>query len=291
MITIESDHFTAAIDPHGAELTSLVRKADGHEFIWTDTTGQYWGRHAPLLFPAIGKSNDDQYTLDGQPYPMRQHGFARDYEFASITKAGVDRVQLTLRANAETKAMYPFDFALTVAYQLTDAGLAIRYTVANGSREPMPFALGFHPGFALSQPLEDYTVTLNGAKVPLHQFGIGPVPFRNGEITPLPAADGNVIPLSHALLDDGLIIVDAPEATSATLATKAGGPEVTLDLTDFPYLTLWSPEGQNAPFVCVEPFNGLPDAAGTPTNWFKKLGNTVIEGGEQRTMTTTLTLG
>lgn len=290
MITIENSKFTATINPVGAELTHLVNKATGYDYIWNDTDGKYWGRHAPLLFPAIGKSNNDQYLLAGTTYNMRQHGFARDYEFTDITQDDAATVTLTQYATPETKELYPFDYALAATFTLTDAGLSVQYTVTNHSAEPMPFALGAHPGFALDQPLENYTVTLTAAKTPLTKFGIDPVPFRNGTIAEFPEADGNAIPLSHALLDDGLIIVNEPEATSAVLAANDGHYRVTISLADFPYLTLWSPEGKNAPFVCVEPFAGLPDVAGAPSDWATKAGNNITQPGESSTFAFEITL-
>lgn len=279
MITLSNAQFTATINPLGAELTTLTRRSNGREYIWSDTTGKFWGRHAPILFPAIGRSNDDHYLVDGQTFPMRQHGFARDFEFDDVQQSSDETVILTLHANAETKALYPFDFALSVTYTLTETGLQVQYHVTNASAHPMPFALGSHPGFALEQPLDHYTVTLTGANTPLTKFGIGPVPFRNGAVEPFAESDGAAIPLSHELLDDGLIIINAPEATSATLAANDGSYRVTINLADFPYLTLWSPEHKNAPFVCVEPFHGLPDVAGAPTDWYQKAGNTTVAPG------------
>lgn len=281
MITISNAQFTAEINEKGAELTHVTRKADGRQYIWDDVEGKYWGRHAPILFPSIGKSNDDQYVLDGATYGMRQHGFARDFVFDTVDQTGDDAVTMTLHATDEMKAMFPFDFALSVHYQLTATGLEVAYTVANNDDKDMPFALGAHPGFGLDQALENYTVTLAGAKTPLQKFGIGPVPFRNGKMEEFTEADGATIALSHELLDDGLIIVDATDATSATLAAKDGHYSVTLSLTDFPYLTLWSPEGKNAPFVCVEPFNGLPDQkADQPSDWREKQGNVTVAAGK-----------
>lgn len=279
MITLSNAQFTATINPLGAELTTLTRRSNGREYIWSDTTGKFWGRHAPILFPAIGRSNDDHYLVDGQTFPMRQHGFARDFEFDDVQQSSGDTVTLTLHANAETKELYPFDFALSVTYTLTDSGLQVQYHATNASAHPMTFALGSHPGFALEQPLDHYTVTLTGANTPLTKFGIGPVPFRNGAVEPFAESDGAAIPLSHELLDDGLIIINAPEATSATLAANDGSYRVTINLADFPYLTLWSPEHKNAPFVCVEPFHGLPDVAGVPTDWYQKAGNTTVAPG------------
>ncbi|WP_125571913.1 aldose 1-epimerase family protein [Lacticaseibacillus songhuajiangensis] len=292
MITIENQQFSATINPEGAELTTLTRKSDGRQYIWNDTEGKYWGRHAPILFPAIGKSNDDKYVLDGKTYGMHQHGFARDYEFDTVDKDRDYRVTLIQHATAETKAMYPFDYTLSVTYTLSDNGLHVEYKVENGSDVDMPFAFGSHPGFALEQPLENYTVTLDDAETPLTKFGIGPVPFRNGEVEAFTESEGNTVPLSHELLDDGLIIINAPAASKATLASKDGSYSISLSLADFPYLTLWSPEKKNAPFVCVEPFKGLPDQkADQPTDWREKQGNNVVAAGKDMRFGYELTLG
>ncbi|MFD1486111.1 aldose 1-epimerase family protein [Lacticaseibacillus baoqingensis] len=290
MITLTNDAFTAEINELGAEVTQITRKQDGRAFIWNDTTGKYWGRHAPLLFPAIGKSNDDAYLIDGQRYPMGQHGFARDFTFDHIDQTAPDAVTMTLHANDQTLAKYPFLFVLTVTYQLTATGLNVTYTVADDGASAMPFALGFHPGFNIDAPLEEYRLQLVGATTPLQHLGVGPAPFRDGTTRTLTAATGDTIPLSHALLDDGLVILDAHTATQARLL-HGDDQIVSLDVTDFPYVTLWSPEHKQAPFICVEPFFGLPDQAGKPGDWFEKAGKTTLKAGTKQTLNLTLTLG
>lgn len=289
MLTIENARFVAAINPLGAELVHLYDKTAHREVIWDDTTGAFWGRHAPLLFPSIGKSNDDAYVLDEKRYEMRQHGFARDNEF-SVSEQKDTAVTLELHANSDTRALYPFDFTLKVFYELTDAGLSVAYSVTNDSDKTMPYSLGFHPGFALTQALENYTLTLRGAETPLQRFGINPVPFRDGRVVPFEEAEGNHVPLSHSLLDGGLIILDATHASEAVLEAHDGSERVLITLQDFPYLTLWSPEGKEAPFVCVEPFAGLPDVAGEPSDWMTKSGNTLLKPGETNKYALQITL-
>ena len=51
---LENEHLRITINEFGAELTSIIRKADALECVWTaDPT--YWNRHAPLLFPIVGQ--------------------------------------------------------------------------------------------------------------------------------------------------------------------------------------------------------------------------------------------
>lgn len=281
MLTLKNANWTAVINQHGAELTQVTRNTDNQAFIWDDPEVKFWGRHAPVLFPVIGKSNNDQYKLDDVTYDMKQHGFARDMEW-QIARLGHDSATLELRATPETIAVFPFAFTLTAAFALTESGIDVTYEVTNGADTVMPFALGFHPAFTLQAPLEEYVLELTGATTPMRAFGIDPAPMRNGQTVDLPTANGTSLPLSHALLDDGLVILNHPEATKATLVQTTGNHRVSLSLSDYPFVTLWSPEHKQAPFLCVEPFAGLPDVAGEPGDWRQKPGNQLLQPGAIR---------
>ena len=79
--TIENEQIRCEIDSHGAELKSLVRKADGREVMW-GADPAYWNRTSPVLFPFVGGVKDKLYRHEGKEYTIGQHGFARDMEFA-----------------------------------------------------------------------------------------------------------------------------------------------------------------------------------------------------------------
>ena len=109
--TLSSGGMSAIVAAHGAELQSL-RSADGHELLWQ--AGPQWPRHAPLLFPIVGRLKNDELRHQGKTYPMTQHGFARDQRFDWLERAP-GRCTLVLTDNAETRSRYPFAFRLTVA--------------------------------------------------------------------------------------------------------------------------------------------------------------------------------
>ncbi|MCI1986651.1 MAG: aldose 1-epimerase family protein [Lactobacillus sp.] len=290
MLTLHNDYFTVTINELGAEVTQITRQTDGRNYLLVDPEGHYWNRHAPILFPAIGKSNADRYTLDGQTYPMSQHGFARDGAFTVVGETTPTQITLKQTATAETLVKFPFAYSLSVTYTLTATGLTTDFTVANHDQKLMPYALGSHPAFQLYAPLSDYHLELADADEPVQAYGIGPVPFRDGTLTPFAAAQGTQIPLNHALLDSGLIIFDAPHTTAATLAANDGSHRVSVSLQDFPYVTIWSAEHKNAPFLCVEPFAGLPDQAGAPSDWRQKAGNNLLEPAATQHFGYTMTL-
>ena len=64
----------------GAELVSVLH--DDIEKIHDGIEG--WNRHAPILFPIVGKLKDGKTIIDGKECFMGQHGFARDMEFEEI---------------------------------------------------------------------------------------------------------------------------------------------------------------------------------------------------------------
>ena len=54
---LENEFLRVAINEFGAELTSIVRKSDQSEYVW-NADPAFWGKHAPLLFPIIGRLKD-----------------------------------------------------------------------------------------------------------------------------------------------------------------------------------------------------------------------------------------
>ncbi|MCT0221434.1 aldose 1-epimerase family protein, partial [Lactiplantibacillus plantarum] len=67
-VELKNEYLTVLINEAGAELSS-VKSSDGIEYMWqADKT--FWGRHAPVLFPIVGRLKDDQYTVAGQAYHM-----------------------------------------------------------------------------------------------------------------------------------------------------------------------------------------------------------------------------
>ena len=80
---IENDFLKVTIDDHGAELVSIYDKEKDREVIWQGDP-KFWGRHAPVLFPNVGKHYNNHYRIHGQEYASKQHGFARDTDFTCI---------------------------------------------------------------------------------------------------------------------------------------------------------------------------------------------------------------
>ena len=115
LVTISSSALTVKIEDLGAQLAS-VRSPDGTEYLWQGDPN-IWARRAPILFPVLGRLRDSRYLLDGVPYTIPTHGFARDSVFTVVDQAP-DSVSFQLTDSPETQVCYPFAFSLTVTYTL-----------------------------------------------------------------------------------------------------------------------------------------------------------------------------
>jgi galactose mutarotase-like enzyme len=105
----------------------------------------------PILFPICGNLPANTYTLNGQSYTLKQHGFARELPWEVVDQATDDRASITLSltSNDQTRAVYPFDFQLLFTYTLEGNKLIAHQRYVNHSDSPMPFSAGFHPYFRL----------------------------------------------------------------------------------------------------------------------------------------------
>lgn len=279
LLTLKNNELTVQINPKGAELTHVIENKNKFDFIWN---GSEWPKHAPILFPAIGRSTDDEYLLDQKIYPMQQHGFASDYFFEIIDQKE-DQISLSLKDNEETYQSYPFQFELKVTYQLVSKKLKIQFEIKNLSVKKLTFALGFHPAFNLSANFEDYQISFETKDRTLKQFEIvkNPFPYRSGKIIEINKAVSN-FPLEREFFKKGLVIFDN-KIEKVKLFSQETDYQMTMKMTDFPYLCLWTKEDENLSYLCIEPFQGLPDVINQKQELLQKEGNISLKSNESKT--------
>ena len=155
--TINGLNTSFSINKNGAELSSVKDKLTDYEFMW-QADAKVWPRHAPVLFPFVGKSALNQFLHCGKVYPMGQHGFARDNEF-EVSELYTDLVTYTLKGDAGRFPQYPFEFIFNIIYQVIGDDLKISYKTYNPGNEDLYFSVGAHPGFALPvSDLSEYVI-------------------------------------------------------------------------------------------------------------------------------------
>lgn len=280
----------ATIKAQGAEMCSL-KDQDGLEFIWQ--AGPAWPRHAPLLFPIVGRLANDELRHRGKTYRMTQHGFARDSRFAWAER-GESRCTLVLGDSEPTRALYPFAFRLTATYTLDDAGLDLALTIANTGAETLPASLGGHPAFnwPLQPGLSKASYALTFAEEessPVCRLDKG---LLRAATEPSPVR-GTVLPLSESLFTDDAIIFECINSNSVRYAAGQGvssGPWLKMSWRGFRELGVWSrPSG--APFLCIEPWRGYASPAGFDGEFSDKPGLMHIAAGAERQLSFRIEVG
>jgi galactose mutarotase-like enzyme len=283
--TISNGGLSATIKAAGAELCSLTAEGE-RELIWQ--AGPAWPRHAPILFPIVGRLCNDELHYRGKTYPMKQHGFARDMRFA-WSKTGPDACTLSLEDSEATRAQYPFAFRLDVTFTLHESSLTIAYDVTNKGEIEMPASIGAHPAFnwplASSADKSLHNIVFPQAEAaPIRRVSDG---LLRAQTYPTPVR-GTTLPLSEALFVDDAVIFEHLASRSLRYAAP-GHPEIEFSWEGFRELGLWSkPAG--APFLCIEPWHGFASPADFNGEFKDKPGLMHLAPGERRSFSHRITV-
>ena len=259
---LENMYLKVTINQQGAEIAKILSKENGNDYLWNaDET--FWKRSAPVLFPIVGSLKDGKYTVDGQDYPMSQHGFARDRDFSMVEKLG-DVIWFEMRPDEELRSRYPFEFLLRIGYRIEGRRVHVMWTVRNDSADTMYFSIGGHPAFLCSSGKDEADV-LNGYRLNLYtpkEEVVSGVLNEKGTLSEekrtVKLTEGK-LDLSAEIFGRDALILDAKEIHTVGILDPDGEEFLRLQF-DVPQLGIWSPAGKNAPFVCVEPWFGRCDA-------------------------------
>ena len=254
--TLQNDILTVQVSDIGAEIHSVKR--EDCEYIWVGDPA-FWSSHAPLLFPVCGRFFEAKYTHEGKTYEIPCHGFIRK---APLLLECVNDTSICFRVESteETKKIYPFDFVLKIWHVLEGESITTRFEIENTGACVLPATVGGHPGFNVplggKGKFEDYYLEFGKPCTP-NQIEISPRGLFTGKKTAYPLEEGNILPLSHKLFEIDGIFLSRMDST-VTLKSAKSARAVTLEYPDMPYLGIWHPSACEAPFVCIEPWCGLP---------------------------------
>ena len=256
LVRIESDGLAVEVSFLGAEMQSLTTR-DGRSWLWNGDPA-FWAGRSPILFPIVGKAPDNKVLVDGRAYEMQQHGIARRSEFRLLEADGRSCLH-ELVSSAATKAVYPFDFRLTLGHAVDGLRLTVTAEVTNTDQRPLPFGLGFHPAFVWPLPGaegREHAVQLDNSGEPkLSRLDGG---LRKPGLLPSPFAKGRLV-LEHGYFEEDAMIF--PEGAGAGLTYAGeGGPSLHFSFDNLPNLALWTKPG--APFLCIEPWHGTAPEIG-----------------------------
>lgn len=263
LFTLENDELLVTVARRGAELTRIYDKKADREVLWC-AEPSVWNRHAPVLFPFVGKCYEGAYVHDGKEYGMTPHGFARDMDFEPLL-CDMDECWFRLKDTPETYEKYPFHFEVEIGHRLEGRTIEVMWKVANRDSGEMLFMMGGHPAFQVPQGknIYDFTFEFNrrGCREGqftdcLHYLAPNANGYEKEELQGnLKLSEGRV-PLTKGFFDTALTYMfDEAQVSSVSLMVD-GSPYVTLECSDFPYLGIWTMEATHL-FVCLEPWYGI----------------------------------
>lgn len=252
---IKNNFLEAVFQSKGAELISL--KFQKNELIWT--ASEPWKRHAPVLFPTVGKLKDDSFIYQNQKYTLPQHGFARDTEWI-CTFQNSDTIEFELTDNEETYKIYPFHFSFLIKYQLINSAIHIYFQIFNPYHYPMYFSVGYHPAFYLPFQLFNYKL-----KFYPHQNHLVRSVLNQGLIN----SEKKHINLHHStlelnteLFDNDAIVLENTNIENLALFCDEQNYSIKIYTGKCRNIGIWT-KSNCEDFVCIEPWMGIADYENT----------------------------
>lgn len=279
-ITLTNELLTIEVSPVGAELRSICANATGISYLWQGDPA-HWKRSAPTLFPIAGRLVKGYYTHEGRRYELPIHGFAGSAAF-DVDRADAHEAAFTLAADDTTRAAYPFDFRLEAVFTLNGARLTVRYTVCNEGSAPMPYSIGGHPGFNIpfvpGTSLRDYYIAFDDPGDPdVYDLEGG---YWTGKILRLPRRPDR-IPVTEPVCDQDTLLMGGLARRSARIGCAGSTHAARMEFDDFEFFALWPPPGSGSPYICLEPWNGLPPRIGGSDALAERPGIRMLGPGER----------
>ena len=143
----------------------------------------------------------------------------------------------------------------------------------------MYFSIGSHPAFVVpfaGGALENYYVLFDQEENLERWF------FKDGMIvagkTEEVLENCRTLSLPRTAFDQGIMIFKHPVSREFTIANSRSSRAIRVLTEGVPYLGVWSKPG-GAPFLCIEPWHGIPDMSDTTGNFVDKEGILQLEPG------------
>jgi galactose mutarotase-like enzyme len=247
----------------GAELISLARVNEEGQwtgFLYRDddlsAPPQGWANHATVMGYYLHRLKDGRSLYRGREIKGGNHGFLRSktWHFAGTSFQGSGAsLQYRITPNDFSADEYPLKVNVSLTYRIDANKVGTLFEFRNGEPElDAHVSFGLHPGFAATS-FEAFHLQMPRGVYRRH---FSPGNFLSGETRDIEFAGGEM-PFSKTELPGSIILelLDVPRR-QFSYVDPPSGRWVTLDLTDVPYVTLWSDGG---PFLCIEPCWGLTD--------------------------------
>lgn len=282
-VILRNDALTVEISNQGAEIQRIL-DANGIDRLW-DGDPAFWKGKAPVLFPVAGALRENTYYLDGKPYIMDRHGFARGLTF---TPEAISDTSATFAIYGKNHphAGFPFDYAFRIRYTLSGSSIKVEYITENLGDETFWYGVGAHEAYACPEGIEAYEIAFDAPEQLMR--GVLDSGYLTHETEPVPLTDG-ALPLHVGLFSNDTLVFAGHNSRGVTLRSKLHSRTVRVDFADFDYLLIWTIPG--AKYICIEPWSNLPDYVDSAQDVAQKPGMTKLVPKAEKIHTHTITFG
>ena len=161
---------------------------------------------------------------------------------------------------------------MKISFLLVENKLQVFHEVVNQNNGPMFFSLGAHPAFRApwteGENRDDYFLEFE-YKEDNTIFGM----TKDGLLSKAEKPglqNSKKLVLGDGLFDKDALIYTDLNSSVVSLRSKTSKGKLSVNFDDFPFLGVWSKP--NADFVCIEPWDGLPDFDTSTQELLKKTG-------------------
>ena len=156
--------------------------------------------------------------------------------------------------------------------------------ITNKDEKVMPATFGAHPGFSTPMtegvPFESYYLQFGEVCTP-NKLILSDSCLLTGLCEALPLDEGCKLHLDHEMFaHDGIFMSHIPD--SVTLRSDLDPRSVTMKFTEFPYMGIWQAYDNDTPYICIEPWCGLPAYEGRVDDLEKKNDMFHLRPGEEK---------
>lgn len=271
MITLKNEKLTVEISESGAEIKSI--KCGETEYIW-NAQKDIWAGSAPIIFPICGGLMDDKYVFEGKEYSLKKHGYLMNTLF-QVESADATRAVFLHKSNDETKKSYPFDYEFRAIFTLSGSSLEVCYQVNNMGKSDMYFSVGSHEAYYTPEGIEDYDVFFP-EKETLESLTTAGNYIADSKL--LIMKDSNVLPLYEKYFTVDALVFKGMKSRKATLRNRKTGKQISVEFPNADYFLIW--HKPSAGYICLEPWEGLPDSIHSDYDITKKEGIRKLPSGK-----------
>lgn len=282
---LNNEYLEIEVSSQGAELCSVKEKTHQRQWLWTGDAN-WWPRHAPVLFPVVGKLKDQQYSYDGMTFTLPQHGFARDREHILFAETE-NTLTFKLTEDETSLKNFPRPFELYTTYKLEENGVTTAWMVKNSGNKELLFSIGGHPGFLCpldeEDRLEDYQIIFETEEEPVRWM------LEDGLVSGrMPFGKVKNLALSEALFSRDALIFSELKSGYVLLKSGKRSEYIQFDFGNTPFLAFW--KKPDAPFICIEPWYGIADHIDHSGRFEEKIGIEKLRSGETFQCSYTITI-